>query len=81
MLASPQCCHGVAQLMYDSAEQQGDEEVGQLAGGQIDARDLKRHPRREKDEQHTTVTGTQQENQQSTSGGEVAWFSVYFLHL
>ena len=37
---SPQCCHGVAQLMYNSAEQQGAEEVGQLTGGQIDTRDL-----------------------------------------
>lgn len=44
MLASPQCCHGVAQLVNDSAEQQRDEEVGQLAGGQIDTRDLKGQP-------------------------------------
>lgn len=37
----PQCCHGVAKLVYDAAEQQGDEEVGQLTGWQIDTRNLK----------------------------------------
>lgn len=51
---SPQCCHGVAQLMYNSAEQQGAEEVDQLTGGQIDTRDLKREKRRA-----TTQTATQ----------------------
>lgn len=40
MLASPQCRHSVAQLVYDSAEQQRGEEVGQLTGGQVDTRDL-----------------------------------------
>lgn len=39
-LASPQCRHSMAQLVHDSAEQQRDEEVGQLTGGQIDTRDL-----------------------------------------
>jgi len=48
----PQCCHGVAQLVYHSAEQQCGEEVGQLAGGQVDPGDLKtpktqRHRRHE----------------------------------
>lgn len=48
----------MAQLVNDSAEQQRDEEVGQLAGGQIDTRDLKGQPG------HThTVTRTQQEHQ------------------
>lgn len=51
---SPQCCHGVAQLMYNSAEQQGAEEVDQLTGGQIDTRDLKTGRRRA-----TTETKTQ----------------------
>lgn len=41
--ALPQCCHGVAQLMYYSAEHQGDEEVCQLTGGQIDPGDLNTH--------------------------------------
>lgn len=47
--ALPERSHGVAQLVYDSAEQQGDEEVGQLTGGQVDTRDLKTHeqPRKE----------------------------------
>lgn len=66
----PQCCHSVAQLMYDSAEQQGDEEVGQLTGGQIDTRDLKTRPKPKKERQHTTVTDTEihHELQQSSSG-------------
>jgi len=33
----------VAQLMYNSTEQQSDEEVGQLTGGKIDTWDLKTH--------------------------------------
>lgn len=47
----PQCCHRVAQLMYNSTEQQGNEKVGQLAGGQIDTGDLKarrRHTQKKK---------------------------------
>lgn len=40
-MASPQRCHCVAQLMYDPAEQQGDEEVGQLTAGDVDTRNLK----------------------------------------
>lgn len=40
--------------MYNSAEQQGAEEVDQLTGGQIDTRDLKTEKRRA-----TTQTATQ----------------------
>ncbi len=52
----PQCCHSVAQLMYDSTEQQGDEEVGQLTGGQIDPRDLQTRPTPGKEKRHDTET-------------------------
>lgn len=31
----------MAQFMYDSTEQQGDEEVGQLTGGYVDTGNLK----------------------------------------
>lgn len=31
----------MAQFMYDSAEQQGNEEVGQLTGGYVDTGNLK----------------------------------------
>lgn len=82
MFVSPQCCHGVAQLVYDSAEQQSDEEVGQLTGGQIDTRDLKTHPRAEKEERHTTVTETQQEHRQSTSGWKTSGcFNPFYIKL
>lgn len=37
----PECCHGVAELVHDSTEQQRREEVDQLAGGQVDSGDLK----------------------------------------
>lgn len=45
----PQCCHSVAQLVYHSTEQQSDEEVGQLTGGQIDTWDLKTHEKLKKE--------------------------------
>lgn len=37
---SPQRCHSVTQFVYDSTEQQRDEEVPQLAGGEVDAGNL-----------------------------------------
>lgn len=44
--------------MYNSTEQQGNEEVGQLTGGQIDTRDLKTQPRPQEKEQDTNLTDT-----------------------
>lgn len=70
--------------MYNSAEQQGDEEVGQLTGGQIDTRDLKTpETRKKKEEQHTTVTDaeTQHEHQQSSSGWKINLFQEFFACL
>lgn len=66
--ASPQCCHGVAQLMYDAAEQQGNEEVGQLTGGQVDSRDL-------------DTESPQQHHKLGCSGSPSRFIWVYQLNL
>lgn len=49
---SPQRCHSVAQFMYDTTEQQCDEEVAELASGEIDAGNLKDKTIKEKKTTH-----------------------------
>lgn len=48
----------MAQFMYDSTEQQGDEEVGQLTGGDVDTRNLKTtHKQRLRGKQRQGASG------------------------
>lgn len=40
MISLPQCCHPMAKLMYDSADQDSDEKIGQLTDRKVNARHL-----------------------------------------
>lgn len=62
---TPQRCHSVAQFMYDTTEQQCDEEVSQLARGEIDTWNLekkkKQHFQSKQGEQMTSKHLTRKE--------------------
>lgn len=54
--------------MYDSTEQQGDEEVGQLTGGDVDTRNLK------------TIHKQRKRQQQAASGWEIRPAELIYAH-